>query len=263
MKKILLYINLLILTIFNCQAQAYSLLKTIPANANAIEVDPFGNFYILEELKISKYSENGILLNVFNEMENGSITSLDVSNSLKPLVFHKDFSTLQILDQKLSVINSVNLTVRNLDFVETFAHANGDNYWVFDGLNNTLKKLNKSLNLIYESEPFSNLFTESAIPTKIIETEQNVFVLDHLGIHLFDNYANFKKTVKIPELKDIQVLGEKIIYLNENKLISYHLKTLQIEVLEIPPVSNITSAKIYKNGLLLLTEKNLYIYSQK
>ena len=263
MKKRLLYINLFVLIVFNCQAQAYSLLKTIQVNANTIEVDPFGNIYAVQENKITKYSENGELLYVFNEIENGVITSLDVSNPLKPLVFYKDFSNLQILDQKLSLVNTINLTARNFDFIETLANANGDNYWIYDNLSNSLKKLSKSLNLVYESESFLSLFTESLIPLKIIETEQTIFILDDEGVHLFDNFANYKKTIKISHLTDFQVLGGKLIYLNGNDLLSYDLKTLQIELLKTPKSEGFKSAKIFKNKILLHEKNKIHIYSMK
>lgn len=259
----MLYINLFLFTIVNCQAQEYSLLKTIKVTANTIEVDPFGNFFLVEDYKISKYSENGLLLNVYHQIENGTITNVDVSNPLKPIVFFKDFNIVVVLDQKLSLINEINLTERNLDFVQAFAIANGDNYWVYDNLTMTLKKLDKSFNKGYESISFLNLFTKSLEPIKIKERAQSVFVLDDSGIHLFDNFANFQKTIRIQGLIDFQIIKGKLIYLDQKKLISYNLKTMQVEVLSLPEIKYLENAKIYKNGLLLLAEKQLYIYSIK
>jgi hypothetical protein len=263
LKKIVLYINMLLLTILNCQAQDYSLLKTIQVNANSIEVDPFGNFYIVEDDKISKYSEYADLLFVFQDLEYGTISTVDVSNPLKPVVFCRDFSILQILDQKMSLLNTINLIERNLDLTETVAIANGDNYWVYDTGSNSLKKMNKSLKPVYESESFISLFSEITMPIKIIESEQHVFVLNDNGVLLFDLFANYIKTIKISNLKDFQILNNKLIYVNERGFISYNLISMEEELLETPNKKIVKSAKVFKNGLLILSNNQLSIYVLK
>src|SRR5437867_3559374 len=77
-------------------------LFTIKSKADFFTTDNFGNTYLVKGEEIKKYSASGDLLKIYSNKTMGKITSIDASNSLRLLVFYKDFSSIIILDDLLS-----------------------------------------------------------------------------------------------------------------------------------------------------------------
>ena len=261
LKKTILTIKFLFFALFIGNAQNYVLQKNISVDAKKIEVDKFGNIYSIEEYKITKYDSKGKLLFLFDDFGNGEISTLDVSNPLKPLVFYKDLKIVYVLDQKLSLVKWFNFIENNLEFVSTISTSKGSNYIVFDEIDNNLKKIDKSFNLLYESESFLNLFEVENKVFKITEENNSIYVLDKEGIKLFDSFLNYIKTIPLNNIKDFQVFENEIIYLDNNKLYSYNTTSLQYKEMSIPKSKDILEIKLIKNTLIVLIEGSLLLYS--
>ena len=86
-------------------------LKTIEGNIVDFTVDNLGNIYtISSNNQLRKLNANGEQIAVYNDIRRyGSIYSLDASNPLKLLLYHKNFGTIVILDRFLNVRNTVDL----------------------------------------------------------------------------------------------------------------------------------------------------------
>src|ERR1700758_1020117 len=77
-------------------------LYTIKSKADFFTTDNFGNTYLIKAEEIRKYTATGDLLKIYSNKNLGKITSVDASNSLRLLVFYKDFASIAILDDQLS-----------------------------------------------------------------------------------------------------------------------------------------------------------------
>src|ERR1700758_5875448 len=75
---------------------------TIRSKADFFTTDNFGNTYLIKAEEIRKYTATGDLLKIYSNKNLGKITSVDASNSLRLLVFYKDFASIAILDDQLS-----------------------------------------------------------------------------------------------------------------------------------------------------------------
>jgi hypothetical protein len=59
-----------------------------------VEVDAFGNIYVINNDEIIKYNVDGVLQKKFSTKRYGKIDFVDAMNPLKVLVYYKDFQQI-------------------------------------------------------------------------------------------------------------------------------------------------------------------------
>src|SRR5215217_2829812 len=97
-------------------------------------VDNLNNIYLINaNNQVKKLDDKGDSVAVSNSLKNfGDIYSMDVSNPLKILVYHKDFGTVIVLDRFLNNINKIDLRKIGVLQARATARSYDNNYWVFD-----------------------------------------------------------------------------------------------------------------------------------
>src|SRR6202012_4840522 len=124
------------------QATDFVLTRTLTADIADFAVDNLGNIYLLsKDNQLKKLSPEGDSLAVFNDVRRyGKISSIDVTNPLKILVYYREFTTILALDRYLNMINIIDL--RNLGILQARAVglAYDNNIWVYDELDAKLKR---------------------------------------------------------------------------------------------------------------------------
>jgi hypothetical protein len=92
-------------------SSAFGLTLTIRQDIIDFSVDNLGNIYLLTaDNQLKKLSSAGDSLAVFNAVSQyGSVSSIDVTNPLKILVYYRDFTTIIELDRYLNIINTIDL----------------------------------------------------------------------------------------------------------------------------------------------------------
>ena len=108
--------------------------------------------------QIKKINDKGDSVAVANALKRfGDIYSMDVSNSLKIVVYYKDFTTIVVLDRFLKNINTIDLRKYGILQAQAVAVSYDNNYWVFDEVENKLKKIDDNGNtLIINTGPANN-----------------------------------------------------------------------------------------------------------
>ncbi|MDX1783719.1 MAG: hypothetical protein R3361_06135, partial [Aequorivita vladivostokensis] len=100
MKQLFLFLLLV------CQlgiAQSVTLESKVPFGADRfIGFDNYKNSYFIKDSVIHKQGPDGNFL--FNDLQLGRITSVDIINPLKVVVFFQDTNTVVMLDNKLNEI---------------------------------------------------------------------------------------------------------------------------------------------------------------
>lgn len=257
---------LLIVLFFSekAMAQEYTLIKTIPISAKNITVDKFDYIYSVESYKISKFDKFGNLLFTFEDMNQGEISYLDVSNPLKPLVYYSDFNVLNILDNKLSKISTINLFDKNLNLVKAICSANTLEYWLYDEIENKLKQVDKNFNITNQSETFFTLF-DTIVPVLNLQVSNNkLYVLDKQSIKVFDLFGAFKNQYPISNITNFQIFGDELVYLEDNLLKSYNEKTsLGKETILKSLDADIKQVSLIKDEMIYLTKNGIYIFELK
>src|SRR2546425_4309638 len=130
--------------------------KTIPGNYTNFYTDNLGNIYfVTRSNQIKKLDQNFDSVAVFDDVRRyGDIYLLDVNNPLKILVYYKDFTTLLVIDRFLNTRNTIDLRKSGILQAKAVAQSYDNNYWVFDELDNNIKKIDDNGNILLQSPDF-------------------------------------------------------------------------------------------------------------
>jgi len=165
MKKIILIIiaSIFLLVVRAQKDLPYKLIASIQGDIVDFAVDNLDNVFILTGTdQLKKYSVNGDSVAVFNNVKKfGKVSTVDVSNPLKVLLYYKDFSTIVVLDRLLTIRNTIDLRQQNIFQVNAIGQSYDNNIWVYDEGNSKLKKINDEGKTLLETSDFRLLFDQA------------------------------------------------------------------------------------------------------
>lgn len=242
----------------------YSLATEVEVKADYFTSDNLGNAYLINGHEIFKYLPNGKLFNRYSNLMLGNITSVDATNPLKLLLFYRDFSKIQFLDNQLSENRGV-ISLQDLGLEQsTLACISFDNgFWVYDQISFSLIRFNQAFDKTQEVRNINQNIGYEPQPNFLHESGDWVYLNNPgTGILVFDIFGTYFKTIPIKGLTDFQIAGENLLYFKEGKLLSYNLKTLQEAEVQIP-YDEIKMLRVEKEKLMILTKENLKIYEVK
>lgn len=201
-----------------CQSDT-SIKISLPSTIIAKDVTDFtadnlGNIYIVTPSnQIKKISAKGDSIGVYNDVKRfGRISSIDATNPLKLLVYYVDFSTIIVLDRFLNKRNTIDLRRLNLMQVKTITASYDNNYWVYDELDNKLRKIDDNGNVLVESADLRQALSIAPQPVAMFDREGQLFLYDPFqGMLVFDYYGAKKNLWSLHNLRDVQVLDKNTI----------------------------------------------------
>ncbi|MFH1005535.1 MAG: hypothetical protein V1781_08625 [Bacteroidota bacterium] len=263
MKKIyILFFLLSVSLLFSFYEIKFSLVKSIPLTSSFFTTDNIKNTYIIRNNTIEKYDNEGNALKNYSNKNLGEITSLDASNSLKILVFYKNFLHLLFLDNTLSQNgNSISLESLGYNQVSLISSSHNNGFWLYNQQNSELVRFNQSLQITHQTGNITQLIGSEINPVFLTEQNNKVFLNDtQTGILVFDIYGTYYKTIPIKNIKHFQISNDDIFFYKNNKLNNYNMKTLEQSEMTLPDSSAI-DVRIEKENLFLLKQKSLDIYT--
>lgn len=215
----------------HAQKDPFTLVKTFPVVAVDIAIDNLDNLYILtptEQLK--KINAHGDSVAVYNDVKRfGKLHSIDVSNPLKVLVYYKNFSTIVILDRLLALRSVIDLRKQNIIQASAVALSYDNNIWIFDALENKLRKIDEYGNNLSETTDLRNIFPTPIQPSKIIDHNGLVYLYDPFkGLFAFDYYGAFKRKYPLIGFNDIAI-SEKYILGTDTKNLQFFNTSNQMQ----------------------------------
>ena len=162
----------------------------------------------------------------------GKATLVDVSNPLKVVLFYKDFATVVMLDRFLNVVNTIDLRKQNIFQARAIAQSYDNKIWVYDELENKLKKIDEDGKLLQETPDFRLLLNRAITPTKIFDENKYVYII-------ITGWQNFKVTGKF-------IFGSKAdtLYRYDITNFMYDEWTMPEELIK-SKAFNFTSSRLY------------------
>jgi len=233
---------------------AFKRIKTISGDIVAFTVDNLDNIYLLSSSnQVKKLDANGDSVAVFNDVKKfGQVTLMDVSNPLKVLLYYRDFATIVILDRFLAIRNTIDLRKHNIFQVRAIGQSYDNKIWVYDEVENKLKKIDEDGTLLQETPDFRQLFDPAPLPQRVFDEDQYVYLYDSsLAVYAFDYYGSLKNKVPINHWQNFKVAGKFIYGSNANMLYRYNIKTFRTEEWALPEeishvkAFNFTSTRLY------------------
>ena len=250
--------------IINQDSSAYDLVIEIPIQARLIATDKLQQLYIVtNKNEVIKYSPEGKELFRFTNNTLGELTHIDVTNPFSILLYYPDYLTAYTLDRTLNKTGEFNFLDLNLMDVAAVGLSNDNNVWLYDEVFFKIKKINRSGEVLRESENLTTQFGLQIQPNFILERENILYVNDPIvGIVVFDIYGQYIKTIDLKNLTSFQIIDEKLIYQEEDELKSFHLQSLATQIIDLPQViSDEFKVEIRKSKLFVMKKNKVGIYS--
>src|SRR5204863_3248510 len=134
---------------------------------------------------------------IFNDVKKFVQASLiDVSNPLKVLLYYRDFATIVVLDRFLNVLNIIDLRKQNILQARAIGQSYDNKIWLYDEVENKLKKIDEDGKLLMETPDFRQLFGQAPIPHKIFDEDKYIYLYDSArAVFVFDYYGAFKTKI--------------------------------------------------------------------
>lgn len=219
------------------QPAAPVLLYRFPDVRGPVQADNLGNLYVVnEDGRISKRGPAGDSLAVFNQVRrNGKLSSLDLSNPLRPLLLYRDFAKVVVLDRFLAPLLTLDLRAAGIQQPAAAATSFDNKIWVFDLLASKLKKLDDNGNILLETADLRQVFGAALQPVQIIDHNNWLYLCDPAtGVYVFDYFGNFKRKMPLVHWQHLQVWGNYVYGIEGGLLWRYHTGTLVQESLPLP-----------------------------
>jgi hypothetical protein len=247
-----------ILTLFAAIAMAqtdtFRYIRTIKGDITAFTVDNLDNIYLLSSTnQVKKLNANGDSVAVYNNVKRyGQATLIDVSNPLKVLLYYRDFATIVMLDRFLNEVNTIDLRKQNIFQAKAIGQSFDNKVWVYDEVENKLKKVSEEGKLVQETPDFRQLFSSAPSPQKIFDQDRYVYLYDSAqAVFVFDYYGSLKNKILIEGWKNFKVTGKYIFGSKNNKLLRYDLGNFRVDEwdlsaqLQAAKAFNFSGTKLY------------------
>ena len=248
-------------------ASPFNLTRTLGPDIVDFTVDNLGNVYTLSnDNRLKKLGPQGDSLGVFNDVRRyGQMSSIDVTNPLKILVYYREFTTVIELDRFLNIVNTIDLRKLNILQAKAIGLAYDNNVWVFDELDAILKRVGDDGSLVDQTTDFRQLFDTIPDPAVIRDQGGFVYLYDPArGVYIFDHYGTLKTHLDLRGWKDFDVLDKSLLGRDDRQFFRYQPGTLNMQEEPIPPAyAGALRIRITPTVIYVLKRTGLEIYSRK
>lgn len=261
MRSVFLLLVTLALTAF--QTGEIKLISGIPfESAVFLTVDAFGNSYVIADRQVMKFNAYGKPIQHFGNSKLGELRSVDATNPMKVLLFYPDMAQLVILGTQFAPQSTLELRNIGINQPTVACNSNNEGYWVYDLQDFQLKKINRNLDIVFQSGNLVQLIGKQILPNFMTESDQKVYLNDpQQGVLVFDQFGSYLRTLPVKGLQYFRIVKNELIYTDGAVVKAMDLKLLTEHELLLPPHGKIRTVEVATQQLYLLTNDSLNIYS--
>ena len=221
MKKILASLVFVVLSVMAVAQDFAPWSKAV--DASAVEVDRLGNIYLMKNNVVTKYDADLNFLCAYDNYPAGSMSSLDVSNPFKVIVFYSEFNKLIYLDSKLAeLLSPLMLDDACLYNIKVVCSSSFGGFWVFDEQNSCIRRVSPNLEV---SQQGTNIYDKlgDADVVAIRESINYLFLLTDNGkVLILDKFGNFYRTIETDgECTDFCIDNDILYYSINGEIAAY------------------------------------------
>lgn len=260
-KKIIYFLFLLTYSIGFCQS---SKLKPVALNSETLDdktcigFDGLGNNYYMKNNVFIKQSDSQKW--EYKNVSLGKITSTDVINPLKIVLFYEDFNTVILLDNQLNETQRLNLfEIDNSIFASKIGMASQNQFWLYNTLTKQIMLFN------YSNNTFKNIGNPIQENIKYTQSDFNNFywIDENNNWYAIDIFGKTTLLANLPPFEKVQIIdSEKIIFTRDNSL--YYMNKISKVVYEIEIVENSFQNFYFKDQILaIFTNQQIKNYKIK
>jgi hypothetical protein len=230
-----------------------TLLYSFKTDARCIATDHLNHIYLVTpDNTIEKRNERGDLIHTFSDKRYG-VPLVDATNPMKVTTFFDDLDILITLDNTLSPVGTLNFQLLTGFRNPTVAAASSQpGFWVYDADDFRIKHADNSGVVTLSSDDLG-LGDLVGSPTAILERDNKLYVCDSMrGIHVFDTYLNFEKTIEAPGVRYAEVIEQQLFYFDGGALHKLDLRTFDFKTLELNDAAHLRGVSVQKSRLFPL-----------
>lgn len=225
----------------------------------AFTTDQTGSYYEIYSNQIIKIGKNGQRQFTYSNNILGEISSVDVSNPMKIVVFFKDFSKVVVLDNTLTEQGGVlDLNEISLEETSLVCTSYNNGIWYYNPVKFQLTRIENTINITNTSANISTLLNKNIQPNFLVEFNNRVYLNDSTqGVLVFDIYGTYLKTLPIFGLTTFQVKEKYLLYVNQlGQIETYDFFTLEKLVFKPLQYANIKNVRIENQTIYIINSKN-------
>lgn len=244
---------------------SFSLVREVKGDIVDFTVDNLDNIYILSSRnQLKKLDANGDSVAVYNDVKRfGRATLIDASNPLKVLLYYRDFSTIVVLDRFLNIRNTIDLRKQNIFQVKAISQSYDNKIWLYDELDNKLKKIDEDGKLLQETPDFRLLLSKPYSPARIFDQDKLVYLYDPAqGIYVFDYFGTLQNGIQILNWQNVKATDKYIFGSKTDTLYRYDIRSFQYDEWKMPAeLKESTAFNFSVSRLYALSANKISVYS--
>ena len=261
MKTTLLFFFIFYIYISYSQEIKTEFVSKTPLQADTfIGVDELNHIYYIKNNVLFKKGDQGTIN--YSNVSLGKITSVNIQNPFKIVVFYKDFNSIILLDSNLNELtNRIDLTrethFNNVQFVSIssennlWIYADDTKLYLYDYKNNAVK---------VETQPI-NFYQNGFLPKLIKSTYKNVWLLAQDGVIQFNEYGNYIHFIDIENILYLFPLRNGFVYFSNNAF--FHWKNKKSVPITLNHINAINNIDINNYSIHIFDGKDIYQYRLK
>jgi len=208
----------------------------IPVRSEIVKVDNLNRIYLVNDKNVViNYSPDKKELYRYANNRSGRISTVDVSNPLRVVVFYDDFNHIKVLDNTLSVINELSLSEMYSD-ITACSSSNDGHLWIYDPIKFRLLKIRDNGDILVESSNVNDFGMNNVMISEIMEKNNTVVLCDkNQGFYFFDNLGQYQFSFADIDIKHITFDGRQLVYYTSTSgLKSFHFRTKKENLIPNP-----------------------------
>lgn len=256
----------LLVSFFLCCSPFYSqssfkLISDNPVIADFVVTDELGNVYLMTGSSIERINALGKGVYRASELQWGEFHDVDVTDPLRPFVHFPASGKVVFFDNTLSVQGSpIDLFEAGFDNVEWMCGSRGDGYWLWDGRNSELVRVDRSFKKSFSTGNLSMLLNHEIHPIGMTERGSYLYLLcEDSTLHVFDMFGTWKKRIFVERVKNWMADADNLyLFHSDGSLEVIDTRTWLSERMNLPLVG---SAYCFQAGrLYVLSDGRLRTY---
>lgn len=227
--------------------------------------DELGNVYALRGDELELFDKRGQSWLRNSVKTFGRIAFIDAFYSLKPMVFSPEQGQLAVLDNTLSVQGSImNLPRMGYPQVVLACMSVQNSFWFFDERELVLMRMDAQVRQLANTGRLDQLLGFTPKPTSMQEHDSRLYVNDPgQGIHVFDLFGTYMRTIPILGATSFEVRGERIFHMVPGGFMVYDMRSFEIVPVgmsgEVP--NDLRDARVERDLVYLLRPQGIEVRS--
>lgn len=238
----------------------------INGNAEHLDVDQFGNIYLIINEEIKKLDPKGNFLSSYSDPLQGDISQVDLLNPMNPLIYYQNSNLLRVLDNRLNQGREYNLSFRFQD-PKSIAAAANNSIWLYDQNADRMILFQLDQNQILNRSPILSqiLETEDAVMLDFQASFDQVIVRLQVGksqcLLIFDAQGAFEQKIKLlSEVQSWDYHNKEILVLYTNNSLQF-INLLQLNgEIKLSPIEHAEQLFYHPPALYLKSGHQLHQY---